>query len=326
MSSTDKTPPFHLAALGGTFDHFHKGHEHFLKFAAQFGEKIIIGITNQEMIKEKRMSSIIQPYEVRSEAVRNFCETQHINFEIVQLTDPYGPTLTDPEIDCLVVTELTQEGGYQLNHERNQRNLPELPVQVCSMVKNSREGVLNSTDIRLGKVSRDGFWYEDLFASDIVLTQEQREMLQKPLGKIVMNPDKEATTIIVVGDTSVETFVKNGWRYNLGIFDLKKKRLPVENSILTLLQNIRYTTNLSGTVSSDMAAVIFELLEGVDQKGEPTHLQIEGEEDLAVLPAIMAAPLESVIYYGQPDVGMVEVKVSEEMKERVKTLLVPQTL
>ena len=37
---------------------------------------------------------------------------------------------------------------------------------------------------------------------------------------------------------------------------------------------------------------------------------VEGEEDLATLPAILYAPPGSVVVYGQPDEGSVLVKVN----------------
>jgi len=43
-------------------------------------------------------------------------------------------------------------------------------------------------------------------------------------------------------------------------------------------------------------------------------VHIKGEEDLLTLPAVLFAPLDSVVCYGQPGKGMVLVKVTEEKK------------
>jgi len=48
---------------------------------------------------------------------------------------------------------------------------------------------------------------------------------------------------------------------------------------------------------------------------------IDGEEDLLTLPAILLAPLSSLVLYGQWDRGAVMVEVTEEMKNQVKKLL-----
>ncbi len=47
---------------------------------------------------------------------------------------------------------------------------------------------------------------------------------------------------------------------------------------------------------------------------------VDGEEDLA-LPAIVAAPEGASVVYGQPDEGMVHVRVTAEAKAEMRTLL-----
>ena len=44
---------------------------------------------------------------------------------------------------------------------------------------------------------------------------------------------------------------------------------------------------------------------------------VDGEEDLATLPAILYAPLGSVVIYGQPNEGSVLVNVTSEMKLKI---------
>ena len=43
---------------------------------------------------------------------------------------------------------------------------------------------------------------------------------------------------------------------------------------------------------------------------------VEGEEDLLAIPAVTKAPLGSIVYYGQPKVGVVMVAVDEEARLR----------
>ena len=50
-------------------------------------------------------------------------------------------------------------------------------------------------------------------------------------------------------------------------------------------------------------------------------IQIKGEEDLLVLPAVLLSPLKTLIFYGQPNKGLVQIKVTEEMKKKVLDLL-----
>lgn len=44
-----------------------------------------------------------------------------LHYEVVPITDPYGPTITDPDIDCIVVSAETKLGGEKVNVERKNR-------------------------------------------------------------------------------------------------------------------------------------------------------------------------------------------------------------
>ena len=48
---------------------------------------------------------------------------------------------------------------------------------------------------------------------------------------------------------------------------------------------------------------------------------VDGEEDLATLPAIVYAPLGSAVVYGQPNEGSVAVVVTPERKEYAKSIM-----
>ncbi|HOP09469.1 MAG TPA: DUF359 domain-containing protein, partial [Candidatus Methanofastidiosa archaeon] len=48
---------------------------------------------------------------------------------------------------------------------------------------------------------------------------------------------------------------------------------------------------------------------------------IDGEEDLATLPAIFFAPEGAIVVYGQPDEGIVIVNVTDEKKKEVYSIL-----
>jgi hypothetical protein len=52
-----------------------------------------------------------------------------------------------------------------------------------------------------------------------------------------------------------------------------------------------------------------------------TKIVVEGEEDLLTLIAIMNAPQESLVVYGQPHEGIVVVKVTEDKKTEISELL-----
>jgi len=60
--------------------------------------------------------------------------------------------------------------------------------------------------------------------------------------------------------------------------------------------------------------------EAFDKKTK-TVILVGGEDDLAVLPVLLIAPLGFSIYYGQPGEGLVRVDVTEENKEKAYRLV-----
>ena len=54
---------------------------------------------------------------------------------------------------------------------------------------------------------------------------------------------------------------------------------------------------------------------------KPQTILVKGEEDLGVLPAILLSPLNTAIFYGQPQKGLVYIKVTETSKQKALKLL-----
>ena len=44
-----------------------------------------------------------------------------VECEVVPITDPYGPTIHRPEMDCLVVSQETLTGGHKVNVKRKEK-------------------------------------------------------------------------------------------------------------------------------------------------------------------------------------------------------------
>ena len=46
-------------------------------------------------------------------------------------------------------------------------------------------------------------------------------------------------------------------------------------------------------------------------------MNVDGEEDLLALPAVLSSPEKSIVVYGQPGEGIVLVRVSAQSKKQV---------
>jgi len=320
-----------LIGLGGTFDHLHDGHKFFLTYASELGSKLVIGITTKDMLFTKRYSNTIQPFTTRVKAVIKFCKEQHIRHEIIKLEDEYGPTiLKESKIKALCVTKETVIGAEKINAIREAATFRPLPVYVANMVHDEEGIQIHSVRIRSGKISRDGKVYASVFKQNLVLNDEQKNTLSQPLGKVFEDPkpallqkklDKQSLNlpICVVGDESLSFFREHQLSFSLGVFDGHTNRTkPSKLSIELKDLDIPKINNPAGTITTEAVSGLQEAI-----KGQPvdSFLRVNGEEDLLTAALILLLPLGSVIYYGQPNEGLVEVNITEELKDSIHSLL-----
>ncbi|MBT3250017.1 MAG: pantetheine-phosphate adenylyltransferase [Candidatus Pacebacteria bacterium] len=304
---------YEIVGLGGTFDRFHAGHEHFIKFASQFGQHLHIGITHPKLAQGKYLSHLIEPYETRKRAVIKYCKSQQISGSVIELTDPYGPTLEKKsKIRALVVTEDTVSGANKINQTRTAMDLRQLPVQVCPLLRDEDGQIISSERIRAGEINRAGQSYQQIFKQNLILTTKQRNFFSQPQGEIVSQPQtKKSSLVCVVGDHSLEKFIQQKWPYDLAVYDLKEQRSSVESPILASLNPEITIENPAGSISLELnqAIQIHKLI------------FVDGEEDLAAVSLMLSLPLGSKIYYGQPNQGLIEMTVTEEKKEQFFEIL-----
>lgn len=320
-----KSKKYHIIGLGGTFDHFHAGHQKFLKFASDLSDLLVIGVTNQSIAKKKTYPNSIEPYAEREHAVKKFCRAHKILHEIIELSDSVGSTTSDNRIEALAVTTETVPGGEKINQLRKKLRMTELPVHICELFPADDSQPLHSERIRAGECDREGLIYSDIFNQTITISENQRLLLAQPQGKIVDQPsflaqeNAQPNPIILVGDSTIERFTANNWSFHIGIFDRMVQRKPAQGITLNLKPDL-IVQNPAGSITPELARSIQKLLRS--DVGKPKYLFVQGEEDLAVIPAILLSPLGSVAYYGQPKIGLVEIVSSENFKAQLLTHLV----
>jgi uncharacterized protein (UPF0218 family) len=78
-----------------------------------------------------------------------------------------------------------------------------------------------------------------------------------------------------------------------------------------------HVKNPQGTITEEAIAAIQEAL----QSSQRSKIVVEGEEDLLTLIAIMNAPEDSFVLYGQPHEGIVVVKATQDKKTKISELL-----
>ena len=57
-----------------------------------------------------------------------------LEYKIYELSDPYGPSIVDPMLGCIVVSEETKKGGDAVNEKRKEKYLSTLQILVVDCI------------------------------------------------------------------------------------------------------------------------------------------------------------------------------------------------
>lgn len=317
---------YQKAALGGTFDRLHVGHEQLLRTALERAEHIIVGVTSDALVTEKTLSHLIEPFPVRYQAVKSWL-ANHASvdrYEVIQLHDIYGPTLFNPTINAVVVTSQTRSGGDAVNTKRQELELSPLPIIEAEMIQDEDNNYVSSTRIRQGEINRQGKIYANLFRRDITFTQRQLHQLREIQGHILHENDihpeflKHYTAVSVVGDVVYATFAQSHLSFDYAIIDGKTKR----STSLNLPKKFHSLVN-PNPPGSITASIAEEILNQIHKNIPESIYMVSGEEDLLAFIPLLTLPLKSVVFYGQPDVGIVMIEVNEATKTHYAKYLDP---
>ncbi|MEA1904715.1 MAG: phosphopantetheine adenylyltransferase [Candidatus Hadarchaeota archaeon] len=148
---------FRKVAVGGTFDYLHDGHVAILKKSFEVGEHVLIGIVSDRM-KLAKDSAGIQPLKVRKQGLfrllrsRNWIERA----EVRVISDPYGPTAEDEQLEAIVVSQETKPRAEEINKIRARRGLKPLEIIEIPLVLAEDGTPISSIRIRYGEMDTHG--------------------------------------------------------------------------------------------------------------------------------------------------------------------------
>lgn len=328
--------------LGGTFDHFHKGHRGFLRFALGVSNSLIIGITSDNFVKRKaqsakRKTEPFESYTKRKGSVGNFLREERVadRTQIVKIDNVFGPTLDrNIKIDGIVVVKKTLKGAETVNKKRTELGLIPLEIAIAPEEFAQDGKVVSSSRIRNGEIDRNGnpYFPKEFLGKDIKITENVRGILKKPYGQIVKDVVVDDNLLITVGDITTQRILKLGFLPNLAVVDFRVKREEKFNSLSQLgFKDVRVINvdNPAGGITAKLNRAVSDFFK---KNSGSLVIKVDGEEDLAVIPIILTSPLGTVIFYGQPaspagsqggpEEGLVKIEVSEEIKNRTRSLIV----
>ncbi|XP_022598720.1 bifunctional coenzyme A synthase [Seriola dumerili] len=126
--------------VGGTFDRLHGAHKTLLNISCLLANRrFLIGVCDQAMLKKKVLKELIEPYSLRVQTLREFLQDikPSLQVEIVPLDDPFGVSVVDPLLQCIVVSEETRKGGEAVNKKRIENGLPVLVLHEIQLLKDA---------------------------------------------------------------------------------------------------------------------------------------------------------------------------------------------
>lgn len=313
------------------FDRLHIGHQVMIDRLSEMSNPVAC-VTGGELVgKGLELEKLIQPIELRE---RNLC-----NYIRSIRLDNIIPVKVATKVDDLLSIEgnttfVMYEGpccdeieSGALNKRKKKLGVRDT-LEFLKPVRAHDGEKLASARIRLGEIDREGRRLRGTKEPPRKLPEDGRGSLKAPKGEVYATdkgpPEKrvvdrirkdEPECVIAVGDVTASTILSEGYSPQVMIIDGITKRGPF---------NEQFSAERAYTIFNPPATIYPEAWSVIDtaiHDDTASLIIVEGEEDLMGFPAVLLAPDDSVVLYGQPDVGIVWIPVNKENKKIARNLL-----
>ena len=171
----------------------------------------------------------------------------------------------------------------------------------------------------------------------LTLPESLRDAFKEPLGPVTTDAAAlldavdetrerygsaagDPAPLIAVGDVVTYHLREAGRVPDVAFVDGKTEREAVRTEIETALAATEERRIAVESPAAGLSAALLDALAEALAAGEPVTVEVTGEEDLAALPAMLAAPVGSTVVYGQPGEGMVRVAITPEARREAREL------
>ncbi|MDG6901547.1 MAG: DUF359 domain-containing protein [Nitrososphaerota archaeon] len=158
------------------------------------------------------------------------------------------------------------------------------------------------------------------------LPENLRPKLAKPLGRVFDGEEvggeefqslvSSAPMVVTVGDRVTDTLHASGRIPDVQVVDGVERRSRRNLPRVPYARLVK-VKNPAGTITQGAIEGTKKAFGGK----KPARVQVEGEEDLMAMLAIVLAPVSAFVFYGQPGVGVVVVRVTAHSKSRSREIL-----
>jgi len=171
---------------------------------------------------------------------------------------------------------------------------------------------------------------ESFIFRDLKIPEDVKIELRRVYGELMKGSWKEITNevkkeikgrkdfVITVGDLTSYHFIGNGLLPDLIIIDGMERRKEFGKKIVFKHPRIK-VKNPPGHITVDLWKGVEESIKKLGRGKR--KIVVEGEEDLAVIPCVIHAPMGTNIFYGHFEQGLIWMKVNDKRKREIKGLL-----
>lgn len=167
------------------------------------------------------------------------------------------------------------------------------------------------------------------YVASLRLTEAQRLQLKEPLGELIKGTPAQCNKalkevierenpalLVLVGDTVTRNAFQAGVKPDVAVIDhMEKRRKALDYQFNA--KHVFRIKNPAGMIELTAWAAVDEAV----KKEGGSIIDVDGEEDLLAIPAVLVSPEKSLVVYGQPSEGIVLVRVSAEKKIAVRKIV-----
>jgi uncharacterized protein (UPF0218 family) len=152
---------------------------------------------------------------------------------------------------------------------------------------------------------------------DIIIPSEFRESFSR-MPEVLITKESQiefmsSKILVTVGDVVTATALRYRIIPKLSIVDFKTKRDEVLPPLPEKWDRSLKVKNAAGSISVEL----WNSIEVAFRSKGNTLIEVDGEEDLASIPAIMMAPEGAIVIYGVPNKGIAVYEVGECLRKHV---------
>jgi uncharacterized protein (UPF0218 family) len=158
----------------------------------------------------------------------------------------------------------------------------------------------------------------------VELPDHLRDELKEPMGPLFTDGADllaaAGSPLIAVGDVVTYHLLAAGRVPDVAVVDERTERSAVDPEVRDAIGGFDRGVTVGNPPATLTAGLLSALREAIGREGT-TLIDVDGEEDLATLPALVLAPAGASVVYGQPGEGMVHATADDDATDRVRGLL-----